>query len=80
VILQDYFKTNREEVPKIIAFNIIFVDVLLILVQLQVLLIFITGCRFVLSQPVVDKETKMRETLKILGMKTSAYGLSYFLT
>ncbi len=53
---------------------------LIILVQVQVLLIFITGCRFVLSQPVVDKETKMRETLRILSMKTSAYGLSYFFT
>lgn len=53
---------------------------MIILVQLQVILIFITGCRFVLSQPVVDKETKMRETLKILSMKSSAYGLSYFLT
>jgi ABC-2 family transporter protein len=27
---------------------------------------------------VIDKETKMRETLKILSMRTSAYGLSYF--
>jgi ABC-type multidrug transport system permease subunit len=34
----------------------------------------------VLSQPVVDKETKMRETLRILSMKTSAYGLSFFFT
>ncbi len=53
---------------------------LIILVQVQVILIFITGCRFVLSQPVVDKETKMRETLRILSMKTSAYGLSFFFT
>lgn len=29
---------------------------------------------------VIDKETKMRETLKIMSMKTGAYGLSYFLT
>lgn len=29
---------------------------------------------------VVDKETKMRETLRIMSMKTGAYGLSYFLT
>ncbi len=28
---------------------------------------------------VVDKETKMRETLKIMSMKTGAYGLSFFL-
>ena len=31
-------------------------------------------------QMVIDKETKMRETLKIMSMKTGAYGLSYFLT
>jgi hypothetical protein len=29
---------------------------------------------------VLDKETKMRETLKIMSMKTAAYGLSYFLS
>lgn len=32
-----------------------------------------------LSEPVVDKETKMKETLKILSMRPSIYGLSYFL-
>jgi hypothetical protein len=31
-------------------------------------------------QMVIDKETKMRETLKIMSMRTGAYGLSYFLT
>ena len=60
--------------------SLIFIDVLVILVQVQIILIYITGCRFVLSQPVVDKETKMRETLRILSMKTSAYGLSFFFT
>ena len=45
-----------------------------------VLLIFITGQRFVLSEPVVDKETKMRETLRIMSMRSSVYGLSYFIT
>ena len=29
---------------------------------------------------VVDKETKMRETLRIMSMRSAAYGLSYFLT
>jgi len=29
---------------------------------------------------VIDKEIKMRETLKILSMQTSAYGLSYFMS
>ena len=45
-----------------------------------VLMIFITGQRFVLSEPVVDKETKMRETLRIMSMRSSVYGLSYFIT
>lgn len=31
-------------------------------------------------QMVLDKQTKMRETLKIMSMKTGAYGLSYFLS
>lgn len=31
-------------------------------------------------QMVVDKETKMRETLRIMSMKSAAYGLSYFIT
>ena len=29
---------------------------------------------------VIDKETKMRETLRIMSMKTGAYGLSFFCT
>ena len=41
---------------------------------------FSLTCRFILMQMVVDKETKMRETLRIMSMKTGAYGLSYFLT
>jgi hypothetical protein len=36
--------------------------------------------RFILMQMVLDKQTKMRETLKIMSMKTGAYGLSYFLS
>lgn len=31
-------------------------------------------------QMVIDKETKMRETLRIMSMRSAAYGLSYFLT
>jgi hypothetical protein len=33
----------------------------------------------ILTQPVRDKETKSRETLAILGMRRSAYMLSYFI-
>ena len=36
--------------------------------------------RFILMQMVVDKETKMKETLRIMSMKSAAYGLSYFIT
>jgi hypothetical protein len=36
--------------------------------------------RFILMQMVVDKETKMKESLRIMSMRSAAYGLSYFLT
>lgn len=58
--------------------NITTIKVLLI--SLTVSMAFSTACRFILMQMVIDKETKMRETLKIMSMKTSAYGLSYFLS
>ena len=45
-----------------------------------VLLIFIIGQRFVLSDAVTEKQTRMRETLKIMGMRTWVNGLSYFVT
>jgi hypothetical protein len=41
---------------------------------------FSMTARFILMQMVLDKQTKMRETLKIMSMKTGAYGLSYFLS
>jgi ABC-2 family transporter protein len=41
---------------------------------------FSVSARFILMQMVADKQTKMRETLKIMSMKTGAYGLSYFLS
>ena len=50
------------------------------LIMILVLMIFISGQRFVLSEPVVDKETKMRETMRIMSMRSSVYGLSYFIT
>lgn len=37
------------------------------------------SCTFILNQVVVDKETKMRETLKIMSASRSAYTFSYFL-
>jgi hypothetical protein len=45
-----------------------------------VMLIFITWQRLVLSEPVLDKDTKMRESLGIMSMRSSVYGLSYFIT
>lgn len=41
---------------------------------------FQTTSRFILMQMVVDKETKMKESLRIMSMRSAAYGLSYFLT
>ena len=41
---------------------------------------FSSSCTFILNQIVVDKETKMRESLKIMSASRPAYTLSYFLT
>ena len=41
---------------------------------------FQTTSRFILMQMVVDKETKMKESLRIMSMRSAAYGLSYFIT
>jgi hypothetical protein len=41
---------------------------------------FAGSCTFILNQIVVDKETKMRETLKIMSASRAAYTFSYFLT
>ena len=47
---------------------------------ISVPLSFLGATRFILQQAVIDKESKMKETLKILSLKTGAYGLSYFLS
>ena len=47
---------------------------------LSVPISFTSTCRFILSQVVIDKETKMKESLRILSLKSGAYGLSYFIT
>jgi hypothetical protein len=41
---------------------------------------FAASCVFILNQVVVDKENKMRESLKIMSTTRSAYTMSYFLT
>lgn len=41
---------------------------------------FSNSCRYILSQAVIEKETKMKESLKIMSLKTPAYGLSFFLS
>ena len=45
-----------------------------------VTLSFAGSCTFILNQIVVDKETKMRVSLKIMSASRLAYTLSYFLT
>ena len=42
-------------------------------------LMFTQGVIFILNQMVSDKESKMRETLKIMGLSRTAYGTSYLL-
>ena len=41
---------------------------------------FAVSCIFILKQIVIDKENKMRESLKIMSMSRCAYALSYFCT
>jgi hypothetical protein len=41
---------------------------------------FAGSCTFILNQMVVDKENKMRETLKIMSATRTTYTLSYYLT
>lgn len=41
---------------------------------------FSGACLFILNQVVVDKETKMLETLKIMSTSRSAYTFSYVLS
>lgn len=41
---------------------------------------FAGSCTFILNQIVIDKENKMRETLKIMSASRQAYTFSYFMT
>ena len=50
--------------------------VIIAIVQLT----FMTGQLFLLLELVVDKETKMRETLRIMRMRSSVYALTHFFT
>lgn len=51
------------------------------LLSLSVITLSFAGsCTFILNQIVVDKETKMRESLKIMSASRVSYTLSYFLT
>lgn len=42
-------------------------------------IIFSTMCISILSQGVYEKEIKMKETLKMMSLKTSVYGASFVL-
>lgn len=50
------------------------------LMCLLITLSFAGSCTFILNQMVVDKENKMRETLKIMSATRTTYTLSYYLT
>lgn len=51
------------------------------LISITLITISFSGaCTFILNQVVVDKETKMLETLKIMSMSRSAYTFSYFIS
>ena len=70
-------ETNKHTNP-IDYFNEISMTYLLSLSVIT--LSFAGSCTFILNQIVVDKETKMRESLKIMSASRLSYTLSYFLT
>lgn len=51
------------------------------LISLSIITLSFAGsCTFILNQIVIDKESKMRESLKIMSASRLSYTLSYFLT
>lgn len=50
------------------------------LMAIAIPLSYTNATRFILSQMVVEKETKMKESLRILSLRITAYGLSFFFT
>ena len=63
------FATNSTD---IILFNLI------LTIDLSVA-VFIFACLFILNQMSNDKETKMKETMRIMGLDRGAYAFSYLL-
>jgi hypothetical protein len=53
------------------------VILLWIIILLLTPIMFMNGVIFIMNYMVVDKENKMRETLKIMGLDRVVYGLSY---
>jgi hypothetical protein len=41
---------------------------------------FAMACRYILSQVVYEKEMKMKETMKIMSLRTLPYGMSFFVS
>mmetsp|Transcript_12155 Transcript_12155/g.8845 ORF Transcript_12155/g.8845 Transcript_12155/m.8845 type:complete len:156 (-) Transcript_12155:133-600(-) len=50
-----------------------------ITVLFSIPLCFVVACRYILGQVVFEKETKIKETLRIMSLKISPYGLSFVL-
>ena len=78
--LESFLSYQAGRCKWLILANLLYLEMIMFLIMVLVLMIFISGQRFVLSEPVVDKETKMRQTLRIMSMRSSVYGLSYFIT
>jgi hypothetical protein len=41
---------------------------------------FAMACRYILSQVVYEKEMKMKETMKIMSLRTLPYGMTFFIS
>jgi hypothetical protein len=59
------------------AYNIDSVLTFWLLILFFAPFMYIQGVIFILNQMVADRETKMRETLKIMGLGRVSYGMSY---
>lgn len=53
---------------------------MILLITFFVPIIYMTMCISILSRVVYEKENKIKETLKMMSMRISVYGISYFIS
>lgn len=75
VLAADPYETSQDPLEQFQQISVIY------LFSITLVTISFSGaCLFILNQVVVDKETKMLETLKIMSTSRSAYTFSYVLS